>query len=132
MPETPLYIMLCSAEHEKIQMAAMTASVAAVSERPVQLFVSMGAIFAFDAQADAEERYRGGEMSDLMKAKKAPDAIELLRQGRDFGELSVYACSMALDINGWDEERLVEGVFDGALGLTRFLSDAESGQLMTF
>ena len=131
MSETPLFIMLCSAEHEKIQMAAMTASVAAVSERPVQLFVSMGAIYAFDAEA-GEERYQGGEMSAVMKAKKAPDAIELLRQGRDFGELTVYACSMALDINGWDEERLVEGVFDGALGLTRFLSDAESGQLMTF
>ncbi|HJP20375.1 MAG TPA: DsrE/DsrF/DrsH-like family protein [Alphaproteobacteria bacterium] len=132
MPDMPLYIMLCSAEHEKIQMAAMTASVAAVSERPVQLFISMGAIFAFDGEADEAERYRGGEMSDLMKAKGAPDAIDLLRQGRDFGELTVYACSMALDINGWGEERLVDGVFDGALGLTRFLSDAESGQLMTF
>ena len=47
MTSNPLYIMLCSGEHEKLQMAAMMASVGAVSERPVEVFVSMNAILAF-------------------------------------------------------------------------------------
>ncbi len=34
MASNALYILLCSGEHEKLQMAAMIASVGAVSERP--------------------------------------------------------------------------------------------------
>lgn len=131
MSGQPLFILLCSGEHEKIHMAAMMASVAAVSERPVQMLVSMNAILAFDRRVAAAERYHGGAVSALLTEKQVPDAIELLRQGRELGELSIDACSMALDINGWDEDRLVEDLFDGVMGLTRFLSDAEAGQLVT-
>lgn len=130
MAGDPLYIVLCSGEHEKLQMAAMMASVGAVSERPVHLFVSMNALFAFDGSAAADQRYKGGKFSTLMREKKAPDAIDLLRQGKELGDLKVYACSMALDVAGWPEGRLVENLFDGALGLTKFLSDAENGQLV--
>ncbi len=128
----PLYILLCSGEHEKLQMAAMIASVGAVSERPVEVFVSMGALAAFAAGVAPAERYRGGAFSVLMREKRAPDALTLLRQGRELGELKMWACSMALDLHGWEMERLVEGLFDGPLGLTKFLSDAETGQLVTF
>lgn len=130
MAGAPLFIVLSSGEHEKLQMAAMMASVAAVSERPVQIFVSMNALFAFDGGATADQRYKGGRFSTLMREKKAPDAIDLLRQGKELGDLKVYACSMALDVAGWDDARLVENLFDGALGLTKFLSDAENGQLV--
>lgn len=126
----PLFILLCSGEHEKVQMAAMMASVAAVSERPVQVFVSMNAILAFEKAAPADRRYQGGVYSKLLKEKKAPDPQMLFRQGKEFGDLKLWACSMALDVQGWEMDRLEEGLFDGPLGLTRFLSDAESGQLL--
>lgn len=131
MSGPPLFILICSQEHEKIQMAAMIASVAAVSERPVHVFVSMGAIYAFRKDLGAEERYAGGPFSRRMHERKAPDALMLFEQGKMLGDLTVHACSMALDILGWKEEDLVEGVFDGAMGLTKFLSDAEQGQLVT-
>lgn len=127
----PLYILLCSGEHEKVQMAAMMASVGAVSERPVEVFVSMNAIFAFEKGASADARYRGGEFSRLLKDKKAPDAITLFEQGKMLGDLKMWACSMALDVKGWEIDHLEEGLFDGPLGLTKFLSDAENGQLIT-
>jgi peroxiredoxin family protein len=126
----PLFLLLCSGEHEKIQMAAMLASVAAVSERPVQLFVSMNAFLAFRKGLSEDERYQGGTFSMLMREKKAPDAIELLGQGKALGDLSVYACSMALDVAGLQIDDLVENLFDGPLGLTKFLSDAELGDLV--
>ncbi len=107
MAGQPLFILLCSGEHEKLQMAAMIASVAAVSERRVQLLVSMNAIFAFDREAAPGQRYSGGAFSTLLVEKGAPDAIGLLRQGR------------ALDVSGWDEERLVGDLFDGCLGLIK-------------
>ena len=132
MAENGLYVLLCSGEHEKLQMAAMAASVAAVCERPVSVFVSMNAIYAFEAGVEPAERYRGGRMSEVLKERQAPDAVELLRQGKQLGELQVWACSMALDVLDWDTDKLVEDLFDGARGLTGFLSDAEAGQLVTF
>lgn len=129
MSNKPLFLLLCSGEHEKIQMAAMMASVAAVSERPVQLFVSMNAVLSFKKEVQGD-RYHGGTFSKLMLEKKAPDAMELFHQGKMLGDLSVYACSMALDISGIEMDDLVEGLFDGPLGLTKFLSDAENGSLV--
>ena len=131
MAGVPLYILVCSGEHEKLQMAAMMASVGAVSERPVEVFVSMNAILAFAKEATPEQRYHGGTFSQLMKEKHAPDLLTLLRQGKEFGDLKIWACSMALDVAGWEMDHLVEELFDGPLGLTKFLSDAEAGQLVT-
>ena len=130
MASNPLYIMLCSGEHEKVQMAAMIASVGAVSERPVEVFVSMNAILTFAKNVPNEFRYHGGPFSNLLKEKHAPDAITLFRQGKELGDLKLWACSMALDVKGWDLSELVDGLFDGTLGLTKFLSDAENGQFV--
>lgn len=131
MSSNPLYILLCSGEHEKLQMAAMMASVAAVSERPVEVFISMNAILAFTKDVKADARYHGGAFSQLLKEKHAPDLITLFQQGKALGDLKIWACSMALDVQGWDTDHLVDGLFDGALGLTKFLSDAENGQFIT-
>ncbi|MBU6444741.1 MAG: DsrE/DsrF/DrsH-like family protein [Alphaproteobacteria bacterium] len=130
-PDRPLYILLCSGEHEKVQMAAMMASVAAVSNRAVEVFVSMNAIFAFRKDAAADQRYRGGDFSKILKDKKAPDALTLFEQGKELGDLKVWACSMALDVLHWEMENLAPGIFNEPLGLTKFLSDAEQGQFVT-
>ena len=130
MAAQPLFILLCSGEHEKIQMAAMMASVGAVSERPVRVFVSMNAINVFEKDLAPSARYRGGQFSKLLLDKKAPDALNLFEQGKALGDLKMWACSMALDVNGWEVDRLVDGLFDEILGLTKFLSDAEDGQLV--
>ena len=130
MTEKTLFIVLCSGEHEKIHMAAMMASVAAVSNRKVQLFVSMNAIYSFQKGIDPNQRYQGGAFSRLMQEKKAPDTLTLLAQGKMLGDMSAYACSMALDMLGWTTDNLVEDLFDGELGLTKFLSDAEEGDLI--
>jgi len=127
----PLFILLCSGEHEKIQMAAMTAAVAAVSERPVTVLVTMNAMPVFERGLTPEQRYTGGQFSSLLLDKKAPDAIDLFGQGKMLGELTMYGCSMALDLLEWELENLTEDLFDEAMGLTKFLSDAEEGQLLT-
>jgi peroxiredoxin family protein len=131
MSGAPLYILLSSGDHEKVQLAAMMASVGAVSERPVEVFVSMNALSVFARDVPPEGRYRGGAFSTLLTERRAPDALALFRQGKELGNLKLWACSMALDVQGWDMDRLVGELFDGPLGLTRFLSDAEAGQLVT-
>ncbi len=131
MASNTLYILLCSGEHEKVQMAAMMASVAAVSERPVEVFISMNALLAFAKDASPDQRYHGGAFSKLLKEKKAPDPMTLFRQGKELGDLKLWACSMALDVQGWELDRLEDDMFDGPMGLTKFLSDAENGQFIT-
>jgi peroxiredoxin family protein len=131
MSSPPLFILLCSGEHEKIQMAAMTASVAAVSDRAVEVFVSMNALAVFRKDVEGQ-RYSGGEFSKVMQQRNVPDAIELFGQGKMLGEMKVYACSMAMDVAGIEIEDLVEDLVDDAGGLTKFLADAESGQLIVF
>lgn len=131
MASNTLYILLCSGEHEKVQMAAMMASVAAVSERPVEVFISMNALLAFAKDTPAGQRYYGGAFSKLLKEKKAPDPMTLFQQGKELGDLKLWACSMALDVQGWELDRLEDDMFDGPMGLTKFLSDAEDGQFIT-
>lgn len=131
MAAKPLYVLLCSGEHEKLQMAAMTASVAAVSDRPVTVFVSMNAILAFEKGKPPGERYHGGHFSSLFKERNVPDAIDLFGQGKMLGDLRMWACSMVLDLQEWTVDNLVEGLFDGPMGLTKFLADAENGELLT-
>jgi len=109
----------------------MTASVAAVSERPVEVFVSMNALTAFRKEPGGE-RYSGGEFSKLMLDRKAPDAIDLFGQGKMLGDMKIYACSMAMDVAELELDDLVEDLVDAAGGLTMFLSEAESGQLIVF
>lgn len=111
-------------------MAAMMASVGAVSERPVEVFVAMNALSVFAKEAPAEGRYRGGPFSRLLKEKRVPDALGLLRQAKELGDLKLWACSMALGVQGLEMDGLVDDLFDGPLGLTKFLSDAEGGQMV--
>ncbi len=129
MSGMPLFVVLSSGEHEKIQMAGMIASIAAVSERPVQVFVSMNAMFAF--RKDSQGQFQGGEFSKLLTEKNAPDPIQLFQQGKMLGDMKIVPCSMAMDITGWPQNEFVEDLFDPPVGLTKFLADAESGQLVT-
>ncbi len=126
----PLFIVLCSGEHEKIQMTAMLASVAAVSDRPVHVFVSMNAALVFRKDLTEEERYQGGPFSSIMRTKNVPDAITLFQQGKMLGDMTMHICSMAMDVAGLGMDDLVDELFDGELGLTAFLSDAEQGELI--
>lgn len=132
MSGKPLFVLVASGEHEKLHIAAMLASVAAVSDRPVEVFVSMNAIYAFAKDVEPRQRYQGGAFSKLLLERRAPDTLQLLQQGRQLGQLKIHACSMALDLLGWTVDNLVTDMFDGDLGLTKFLADAEAGDLVTF
>lgn len=46
--------------------------------------------------------------------------------------MTMHGCSMALDMLGRQESHLDQELFDGAMGPTKYLSDAEQGQIITF
>lgn len=123
-------IVCVSGTREKLQMAAMIASVAAATGDTVSVFFSMNALTYFvkgrTAEAPAE-----GEFGALMATKGVPPFKQLFKQAAELGDAKLLPCSMALDLlkitkNDLDPE------FGPPTGLTRFLSDAEGGQLLTF
>jgi peroxiredoxin family protein len=111
-------------------MAAMVASVAAVSGQAVLVFLSMNALphFIRDRKVKAPHE---GEMGALMAGKKVPDFKTLFEQAVELGDARVYPCSMAMDVLGVEQQDL-ESYLTEATGLTKFLDDARDGQVWTF
>ncbi|MGE5157168.1 MAG: DsrE/DsrF/DrsH-like family protein [Gemmatimonas sp.] len=123
-------IVCVSGTHEKLQMAAMFASVAAATGDQVSVFLSMNALPYFvkghAAQAPAE-----GGFGALLTQKGVPPFKQLFRQAAELGEAKLLPCSMALDLLKVTRNEL-DPELGPPTGLTRFLSDAAGGQLLTF
>ena len=123
-------IMVVSGSRERLQMAAMVASVGAVSGNEVAVFLSMNALPYFRKSA-AKRAPAEGEVGRLLEEKNAPPFDQLFRQATELGEAKIYPCSMAMDILGLRQEDL-EPCISEPMGLTKFLDDASDAQVWTF
>jgi len=123
-------IVCISGTREKLQMAAMFASVAAASGDSVKVFFSMNALPYFIKGHDADAPVEG-EFGTLLANKGVPRFRHLFHQAAELGDAELLPCSMAVDLLGISEGEL-DPEFGEPTGLTRFLSDAEGGQLLTF
>jgi peroxiredoxin family protein len=125
-----LNIVCVTGTHEKMQMAAMFASVAAASGDEVTVFLSMNALTYFVKNRD-ESAPVEGELGELMSKKGVPPFKQLFQQAVELGDAKLFPCSMALDLMEITGEDL-EPELGPPTGLTRFLSDAEEGHMVTF
>ena len=127
---TKLNIVCVSGTRENLQMAAMFAATAAVSGSAVSVFLSMNALsyFVKDKQHVAPVE---GEIGRLMEQKNVPPFEDLLRQAVELGDAKLYPCSMAMEVLGIMNEQL-HAYIEEPIGLTKYLSDVEDGQIMTF
>jgi peroxiredoxin family protein len=123
-------VVVVSGTRERLQMAAMAASVAAVSGIEVTIFLSMNAVpyFVKGASTDAPSE---GAFGDLVVQKKAPDFKTLFRQAVELGDAKILPCSMALDIAGIEVDTL-EPYLGEPTGLSSFLDAARDAQVWTF
>ena len=122
-------IVVVSGALERLQMAAMMASVGAVSGSEVTVFLSMNALAHFrrGAPLPAAE----GEFGKLLVEKKAPGFRYLFQQAAELGDAKIHPCSMAVDVMGVKDGEL-EPWLKEPLGLTRFLADAEGAMVWSF
>lgn len=123
-------IVCVSGTREKLQMAAMIASVAAATGDDVSVFLSMNALPYF-VKGHAGEAPAEGELGALMAHKGVPPFKQLFQQAAELGDAKLLPCSMALDLMKITKNEL-DAEVGPPTGLTRFLSDAEGGQLLTF
>lgn len=130
MSSTRVSIVVVSGSHERLQMAAMFASVAAVSGSEVTVFLSMNALPCF-LRANHARVPTEGTFGETMQHVNVPPFKELFQQAVELGDARIYPCSMAMDVLGTTHEEL-EPYLEKPLGLTRFLSDAAGSQAWTF
>jgi len=123
-------VMLTTEKMEQLQMAAMVASVGAVSGNDVSVFLSMNALKYFVKENNHKAPVEG-EMGNIMLAKKVPPFLELFEQAVELGDAKVYPCSMAMDMLEIKSEDLFDYVGE-PMGLTKFLSDVNQGQVWSF
>lgn len=130
MAADKISVMVTSGNREQLQMAAMVASVGAVSGNDVAVFLSMNAL-KFFVKDNVEKAPAEGEMGKLIEEKNAPDFKTLFQQAVEYGDARIFPCSMAIDILEIKQDDL-EGFVSEPMGLTAFLSDASDGQVWHF
>lgn len=126
-----LNIVCVTGSREKLQMAAMFASVAAATGDEVSVFLSMNALSYFVKGYSGEAPVEG-EMGSIMASQKGvPPFKQLFQQAVELGDAKILPCSMAMDLLKITHEDL-DAELGPPTGLTRFLSDGEGGQMLTF
>lgn len=123
-------VMVTSGNREQLQMAAMVASVGAVSGSDVTVFLSMNALKFFVKGSNQKAPFEG-EVGKLIEEKNAPEFKELFSQAVEYGDAKIFPCSMAVDILELKPDELEDFVSE-PLGLTAFLGDASEGQVWHF
>ncbi|WP_302081512.1 DsrE/DsrF/DrsH-like family protein [Salinibaculum rarum] len=126
-------IVVASSELERIQAVSMIGSIAASSDTPVEVFVTMNGLTAFNRdRVESGDFDVGGPVGQAMLSSEGdemPIFTEQLAQAKELGPLSVYACSMAMDVMGTELDDYVD-VFDEELGVAGFLSRARDKQVL--
>jgi peroxiredoxin family protein len=125
-----LFIVCVSGAHERLQMAAMIASVAAATGDAVSVFFSMNSL-AYFVKGHKGDAPAEGDFGPLLSQKGVPPFKQLFQQAAELGDAKLLPCSMAVDLLKLGKDDL-DPEMGPPTGLTRFLSDAEGGQILTF
>jgi len=125
-----IHIVCVSGTREKLQMAAMVAAVAATCGDEVTVLFSMNSLSYF-VKGNTDDAPVEGEFGTLMEQKDVPPFKQLFQQAAELGDAKLLPCSMAVDLLEVGEADL-DPQFGPPTGLTKFLSDSEGGQLLTF
>jgi peroxiredoxin family protein len=126
-------VVVASPELERVQAVSMISSIAASSDVPVQVFVTMNGLTAFEKDVvEGGDFQVDGKVGQAMlegDGDEVPLFTEQLERAKAIGPLEVYACEMAMDIVGNEMDDYVD-VFDDTLGVAGFLNRAQDKQVI--
>ncbi len=130
MADAPkISLVLMSPDMEKIHAGALMGSIAAASGMEVNVFATMDALKMFLKETVEKQDFKLGEIGNKLMEKKVDPFYKMLEDAKDLGEVKVYACSLVVDVMGWEKEDLLD-VVDDIIGVTAFFGIAEGGQIM--
>jgi len=129
-----LSLVLFSGTADKLHAAATIAAGAAAMDRPVNILLMYWALDAFRAEQIGMENglafdARRPRASEPVSGVGAIPWLETLRQAKELGDVTVYACSGSLETLGIDATRL-DPLVDGSGGIASFLMAAADGQVL--
>lgn len=124
-----LSIILLSEDLEKVHAASLVASVAAMSGMEVNLFVTMNGLVPFLKENVEKKNFKKGIVGEALMEKAQP-FYELLENGKEMGNLKIYACALAMDVKGWEKKDLID-LFDDVIGVTAFFGVSQGGTIIT-
>ncbi|MFB6165253.1 MAG: DsrE/DsrF/DrsH-like family protein [Haloarculaceae archaeon] len=125
-------IVLASNELARVQAVSTIGSVAAASDVPVEVFVTMDGLLAFDRETVESGDFDVGPVGAAMLSAEDVDVplfTEQFAQAKEIGPLKLYACEMAMDLLDTTLEDYVD-VFDDTLGVAGFLKRARDKQVV--
>jgi peroxiredoxin family protein len=94
-------IVLASRELSRVQAVSTIASVAAASDIPVEIFVTMDGLLPFErATVESGDFDVGPVGARMLQAEEMsmPMFHEQFAQAKEIGPLKLYACEMAMDL----------------------------------
>lgn len=124
-------LVIATDDFEKITASSIISSVAAASDVPVDVFVTMNGLNAFETETIEKRDFEGGRVAEAMLAAEteSPLFTEQFEQAQAMGPLRVFACEMAMDVLDNDLEDYVD-VFNDTLGVSGFLNRAQDKQVI--
>lgn len=125
-----LAVILLSEDLEKLHAGSLVGSVASMTGMTVNVFVTMNALKAFRKDSFENADFTTGTIGKELLAKKIPLFDNLLKEGKENGVLNIYGCALAMDIMDWKEEDMID-VFDGVIGVTKFLGMTQGATVVT-
>ncbi len=125
-------ILLMSGTRERLQMGGMLASVAAVSDRPVKVFVSMNALPFFLQEAGPADLAALAALAEGPAGRRleqrGPPYRQLFADAVELGDASIHPCSLAMELLDIQAHQL-EPYFGAPMGLTGFMELADGCQV---
>jgi len=125
-------IVLASNALARVQAVSTIGSVAAASDIPVEVFVTMDGLLAFDREVVETGDFDVGPLGRAMRDAADADVplfTEQFGQAQEIGPLNLYACKMAMDLLDTDLDDYVD-VFEDTLGVAGFLNRAQDKQVV--
>ncbi|MFB6161705.1 MAG: hypothetical protein ABEJ61_11120 [Haloferacaceae archaeon] len=125
-------VVLASGKLERLQAVGNIASIAASSDVPVAVFATMDGLEAFDRERVEARDFEMGPVGRAMMEAEGMDVPlfhDSLARAKELGPLEVYACELSMDALGKSLDEYVDA-FDGVLGVSGFLNEAEDKQVI--
>ncbi len=92
-------IALSTSDIEQVHGVSTFATVAASSDRPVELWLTMGGILPFLRERVGDPTFANGPIGEaVLEAEDAPQYTEQLEWAKENGDLHITTCGMAMDL----------------------------------